>query len=270
MKTFGLILLLSCGLVPQVQAQIPSQPQLLPVLTYHRFDPVQSKSGTIVTTPVFAAQMEWLDTHHVHVEPLRNVLAMAHGAPITGPTVAITADDGWRTVYTEMYPIILRHKFPITLFINPPMIGRGGAYLTWPMIAEMVKSGLVDVQAHTLSHPNFNTERASRDPVAYQVYLDREIGGSRAPITDHLGLPADMIAWPFGIHDATLEATAKKSGYIAAFALGSRAVAPGDPDMALPRYQIYDTDNDTRFGWIVAGHSRLPVKPQPLKPKATP
>lgn len=271
MRAGILALALACGLVSQARAQAPV---LLPVLTYHRFDPVQSKSGTVVTDAVFAAQMQWLDTHHVRVVPLREVLAFAHGKKLDAPTVAITADDGWRTVYTDMFPIILRHRFPVTLFINPPMVGHGGAYLTWPMIAEMVKSGLVDVQAHTLSHPNFNTERARRDPVSYQAFVDHQIGGSRAEITHQLGLPADILAWPFGIHDPMLEAAASKAGYIASFALGSRAVAPGDPDEALPRYQIYDTDSEQRFAWIVAGHPRQGLSaathPHPITVKATP
>ena len=233
---------------------------VVPVLTYHRFDPLASHSGTIVTAPVFAEQMATLATKQIRVAPLRDVLPIAHGATLPGPTVAITADDGWRTVYTEMFPIIREHRFPITLFINPPMIGHGGAYLTWPMITEMVKSGLVDVQAHTLHHPNFNTERARRDPAAYAAFVKSEIAGCRPLITEALGLPADMLAWPFGIHDATLEQAARDAGYIAAFALGSRPLANGDPDFALPRLQIYDTDRAPRFGWIAAGHPRQQLK----------
>ncbi len=259
MKRLAFLAFLACGFVPQVQAQT------VPVLTYHRFDTTQAKSATIVTTPIFAAQMDWLEANHIHVVPLHDVLAVAHGAVPTAPTVAISADDGWRSVYTEMYPIILRHRFPVTLFINPPMIGHGGAYLTWPMIAEMVKSGLVDVEAHTLTHPNFNTERGRRDPAAYAAYIDHEIAGSRAELSEHLGHPVDLLAWPFGIRDPTLEAAATKAGFVAAFALGSHAVTKGDPDMALPRYQIYDTDRDGRFGWIVAGHPR-----QKLQAKVTP
>ena len=232
----------------------------VPVLTYHRLDPLASHSGTIVTTPVFAEQMAYLATNRVHVAPLRDVLPVAHGAALLGPTVAITADDGWRTVYTEMFPIIREHRFPVTLFINPPMIGHGGAYLTWPMITEMVKSGLVDVQAHTLHHPNFNTEHAKRDPASYAAFVKTEIAGCRAPITAALGLPADMLAWPFGIHNATLDAAAQEAGYIAAFALGSRPLANGDPTFALPRLQIYDTDRAPRFGWIAAGHPRQQLK----------
>lgn len=231
---------------------------LVPVLTYHRFDPLQARSATIVTTSVFAEQMDHLANSRIRVAPLREVLGFARGTAPSGPTVAITADDGWRSVHAEMFPIIQRHRFPITLFLNPPMIGVGSAYLTWPMIVEMLKSGLVDVQPHTQSHPNFNTERARRDPVGFQTYVLEQIAGSRRDITRKLELPADILAWPFGIHDTMLEASAATAGCIAAFALGGRAVTSGDPAFALPRYQVYDTDRAGRFAAVASGQPRQP------------
>jgi peptidoglycan/xylan/chitin deacetylase (PgdA/CDA1 family) len=233
---------------------------VIPVLAYHRFDPVQSRSATVVTTAAFTEQLDWLASHHIAVVKLSEALSVAHGTAPHGPEVAITADDGWRSVYTIMFPIIRARGIPVTLFINPPQIGQGGAYLTWDMLGEMVRSGLVDVQPHTQSHPNFNTERARRAPDAFGAYLDREIAGSRVPITAQLGLPADILAWPFGIHDATLEQAAARAGFKAAFALGSAAVSPGSPDYALPRYQVYESDRGQRFGWIAEGRPRMTPK----------
>jgi peptidoglycan/xylan/chitin deacetylase (PgdA/CDA1 family) len=252
------------GLASPAAAQQPP----IPVLTYHRFDPSVAKATTVVTDAVFIRQMEYLAAHDIHVVTLKAALEAIHGGKSVGSAVVLTADDGWRTVYTDMFPIIRRMNLPVTLFINPPMIG-GGAFLTWPMIEDMMKSGLVDVQAHTMTHPNFNTERARRDPAGYATFVAHELEGSRPPIAQHLALPADELAWPFGIHDVTLEAAAAKAGYTTAFALGSRAMAPGDPDFALPRYQVYDTDNDTKFGWIASGHPRGAAL-KPLQRKPTP
>lgn len=237
-----------------------AEPGVLPVLTYHRFDATEAKSATIVTAKAFTEQLDWLAAHHIAVVKLQDALDVAHGTPLRGPAVAITADDGWRSVYTIMFPIIRARALPVTLFINPPQIGQGSAYLTWDMLAEMVRSGLVDVQAHTQSHPNFNTERARRAPDAYARYITHEIADSRAAIQTHLGLNAYLLAWPFGLHDATLEQTAASAGYRAAFALGSMAITAGSPDYALPRYQVYETDRGTRFGWIAEGHPRTAQK----------
>ncbi len=232
---------------------------LLPVLTYHRFDPAHSNSGTIITMKVFEAQMRYLSEQNIAVARLRDVLDVAHGAPLARPTVAITADDGWRTVYTEMFPIIREHRFPVTLFLNPPQIG-AGAYLTWKMVAEMQATGLIDMQAHSMTHPNFNIERARRSPDAYAAFVRDELAGCLKPIAEHTGTAPDLLAWPFGIHDAQLGQAARDAGYKAAFALGSRAMQNGDTDFALPRSQIYDTDDTQRFAWMVSGHARQSLK----------
>ncbi len=223
------------------------------ILTYHRFDPDAAKASTVVTTPVFSRQMAWLVEHHVAVIPLRDVVL--HKTP-AGPAVAITADDGFRTVYTQMFPIIRRLGMPVTLFVNPPMIGGGGAYLTWAQIEEMRASGLVAIEAHTQTHPNFNTERARRGPADYQAFTTAQIAGSRAALRQKLGVESELLAWPYGIHDPELEQAARQAGFTAAFALGSRAATAGDDAFAVPRYQVYDTDGEARFAAIVEGRPR--------------
>jgi peptidoglycan/xylan/chitin deacetylase (PgdA/CDA1 family) len=234
----------------------PAAAQPVSVLTYHRFDPRAANAATVVETPVFVAQMEWLRTHDIAVVRLSAIVdALAAHAPLPEKSVAITADDGWRSVYTDMFPVIRRLGYPITLFINPPAIGHGGAYLTWAQIAEMRASGLVDIEAHTQTHPNFNDERARRTPADYAAFVEREIGGSRLLLQNHTGA-VKVLAWPYGIHDATLQAAAARDGFAAAFALGARPVLANSPLFAIPRYQVYNTDTAARLAAIVAGVPR--------------
>ncbi len=231
------------------------------ILTYHRFEQRENPPGTVITPSTFAAQMAWLAANNLPVLKLAEVQAFAQGTPTATPAVAITADDGWRSVYTEMFPVIQRHKFPVTLFLNPPMIGRGGAYLTWPMVEEMRASGLVDMQAHTLSHPNFNEERRKRTPADYAEFVRHELADCRHVLEDKLGAKVDQLAWPFGIHNPALEDAAREAGYAAAYALGSHPLVAGDPVFALPRSQIYETDGTARFAWMARGGARTKLTP---------
>ena len=231
----------------------------LQVLTYHRFERREDPPGTVVSPGLFAAQMDWLANHPMPVVGLRDSIRLAAGADVATPAVAITADDGWRTVYTEMFPVILKHRFPVTLFLNPPMIGRGGAYLTWAMVDEMKASGLFDIQGHTQSHPNFNEERHTRTPESYAAFVQHELADCRAMLEDKIGAKVDLLAWPFGIHNPLLEQAAADAGYAASFALGSKPVVAGSPVQALPRSQIYETDGLIKFAWMAEGHSRKPL-----------
>ena len=136
----------------------------VPILLYHRFHP-SVPGSTTVTTPAFEEQLGWLAERHYKVERLASVVAaLRAGAPLDPMTVAITVDDGRRSQYTEMFPIVLRHKVPVTLFVYTDAISVEPDALTWAEIDEMLKSGLVDVQSHTCSHPNFDKERARRSP----------------------------------------------------------------------------------------------------------
>jgi peptidoglycan/xylan/chitin deacetylase (PgdA/CDA1 family) len=231
----------------------------VPVLAYHRFDPVRATGATTVATPTFAAQMAQIVAAGRTVARLRDVAA---GAPLPARAVSITADDGHRSVYTEMFPLLKRHGFHATLFLNPPGIGHG-SYLRWEELAEMQASGLVECQPHTLSHPDFRAERARRTPADFAAFVRHELAGARQWLREHLGGPQDILAWPYGIHAPDLEEAAREAGYTAAFALGGRAVTPASPRFALPRYQIYEADGPARFGAVLRGVPGWPVLPQP-------
>ena len=67
--------------------------------------------------------------------------------------------------------------------------------------------------------------------------------GLREPEEPGLADPAseaDVLAWPFGIHDPGLEAAAMAAGYRASLALGERRARDTDPPQALPRFLIAD------------------------------
>ncbi|MCX7380525.1 MAG: polysaccharide deacetylase family protein [Alphaproteobacteria bacterium] len=222
------------------------------ILTYHRFNPQGSTGATTVSTKVFAAQMARIAERAIPVVVLRAVV-LGEGLPARA--VAITADDGHRSVYTEMFPILKRHGFHATLFLNPPGLGQG-SYLRWEEIAEMLASGLIDCAPHTISHPNFPGERARRTPPDFARFLARELRDPREVLAARLGVAADLLAWPYGIHDAELEEAAEAAGYLAAFALGGRAAPAGAPRFAIPRYQVYEADIGARFDAVLNGVPR--------------
>ena len=125
----------------------------IPILVYHRFDPSQSGSTT-VRASVFKAQLEWLDSHHVRVVKLGAVVDALRGVgpEVKTPAVVLTVDDGNRSVYTEMFPIVHKYRIHVTLFIYPSAISNASYALTWKQLREMRASGLVEVQSHTKSN----------------------------------------------------------------------------------------------------------------------
>ncbi len=230
----------------------PACAQTVSILAYHRFSPDHAPGATTVTTRVFAAQLDRIAALGIPVIPLR---ALFDGTTLPQRAVAITADDGHRSVFTEMFPLLQAHRFHATLFLNPPGLGHG-TYLRWEEIAAMQASGLVDAEPHTMTHPDFRTERTRRPPEAFAAFLRQELEAPRRLLAARLGGTMDLLAWPYGINDPALHQAAQAAGYRAAFALGGRAAPPDAAPFAIPRYQVYDTDLGARFDAILSGRPR--------------
>jgi peptidoglycan/xylan/chitin deacetylase (PgdA/CDA1 family) len=238
------------------------EPGGVPVLVYHRFGPVVADSMT-VTTAVFEEQLAWLRAHDYEIISLRTYVDNLRDPAIALPpkAVAITADDGHKSVYTDMLPLIRRYHFPVTLFIYPSAISNADYALTWDQLTEMSRTGLIDVQSHTYWHPNFHQERVRRSADDYRAFVMMQLTRSKRVIEQHIGKNVDMLAWPFGIHDPELEQWAGLAGYRAAFTL-ERGIAGRETSLlALPRYLMTDLDRGAHFAAIVEGaghHQAVP------------
>lgn len=217
------------------------------ILVYHRFGPVVADSMT-VTTAVFASQLKYLHDNGYTVVPLRDVVSFAAGHGQLPPrAVAITADDGHRTVFSDMRPLIERYRIPVTLFIYPSAISNASYAMTWEQLAQLKATGFFSVESHTYWHPNFRVEKRRLSPVEYTQFVDSQLAKSREILERRLGGHVTMLSWPFGIYDDELIAAARESGYAAAFTIDRRKVAGGDNVMALPRFIVTNADVERRF-----------------------
>ncbi len=224
----------------------------VPILLYHRFGPRVGSSMT-VTTEAFERQLQQLEQAGCRVIPLRLVVEhlVANGPPPSPHSVAITVDDGHRSVYTELLPVVLRHRIPITLFVYPSAISNAPYAMTWQQLHELQATGLFDIQSHTYWHPNFRREKQRLSPDAYARFVDLQFIKSKRILEAHTGKPVDLLAWPFGLHDRELEKRASAAGYVAAFTMEREPARSGNDPMAIPRYLITGEVSSRTFATIV-------------------
>lgn len=210
------------------------------ILVYHRFGDTAADSMT-TTTAVFAQQLTQLRAHGYRIVPLADLVASLspdHGQ--AGKLIAITVDDGHRSVFFDLFPAIQRLNVPVTLFIYPSAIGNASYALTWAQLRSMTASKLVSIGAHTYWHPDFRVERGRLTPEAYARFVQFQLTRPRAVLQERLGVDVAFLAWPYGISDEALRRAAQDSGYTAAFALGNRNASGKDPRYALPRHMVVD------------------------------
>jgi peptidoglycan/xylan/chitin deacetylase (PgdA/CDA1 family) len=234
------------------------EPARVPILVYHRFGPVVSDSMT-VRTSTFQWQLEYLREHRYTVIPLRVLIdSLLHPSPpLPSHSVVITADDGHESVFTDMLPVVQENAIPVTLFIYPSAISNASYAMTWAQLDALRDTGLFDIQSHTYWHPNFSVEKRRLTPAAYRAFATKQFCSSKDVLREKLGVKADLLAWPFGIHDDELEDLARECGYIAAFTLERRSAGMDARLMALPRFLMTDGAMGASFA------SMLPAEEDP-------
>jgi peptidoglycan/xylan/chitin deacetylase (PgdA/CDA1 family) len=237
-------------------AAMAAEPVGVPVILYHRLGPTVADSMTTKIS-VFEAQMKWLKDNGYTVIPMRQLVnyLLGQGPPPPPKSVVLCADDGHKSVYTYMLPVIKQYKYPVTLFIYPSCISNKYApyAMTWEQLAELQKTGLFDIQSHTFWHPNFKKEKKKLSPEAYQKLVDTQLVKSKAVLEKKMGTKVDILAWPYGIYDPELEKDAAKAGYVVAFSINRRFDTKSEPIMAEPRYLMSNGDGVKGFAAIVEG-----------------
>jgi peptidoglycan/xylan/chitin deacetylase (PgdA/CDA1 family) len=228
----------------------------VPIFLYHRFGSVIADSMT-VSTNVFESNLKYLKDNGYSVIPLRQLVNyyLRKGPPPPPRSVVITADDGHKSVYTDMFPLVKKYHIPVTLFLYPSSISNASYAMTWNQLREMKKTGLFDFQSHSYWHPNFKKDKKRLKQAEYERFVDMQFKKSKEKLEKELDVKVDMLAWPFGIYDDELIRKAYDAGYVAAFTLKRRHSSISDNIMALPRYLMTDADREKAFERILGGNS---------------
>jgi len=155
-----LILLLIARAVPAAAADTD-----FAVIAYHDVvDSERSLGYDTVTLRSLAMHFDWLRANGYRVVSLDDVVAAQRvERPLPPRAVLLTFDDGYRSFYTRVYPLLIAFKYPAVLsvvgsFLDVPPRGQvryGTAlvaredFVSWEQLREMQRSGLVEVGSHT-------------------------------------------------------------------------------------------------------------------------
>jgi len=226
----------------------------VPVLCYHRCGE-EVKDSMTIKTKAFAAQLEWLKVNGYTVIPLETAAKYIKGEIKSIPvkSIVITADDGHKSVYTDMAPLIKKYKVPVTLFIYPSAISNAKYAMTWDQLRELEATKLFHVESHTYWHPNFKREKKALSSKEYEKSVHAQLYKSKATLEKKMGHSIKYLAWPFGIYDEDLLLKAKEAGYEMAFSIDHHHAKLSEPLMAKSRYMIVDAHTLKRFESISSG-----------------
>jgi len=87
---------------------------------------------------------------------------MTGAKPAPERAVVLTFDDGRVSVHTVGLPLLQRYGMKAILFLVPARVGTpGGAsegFVNWDQVDELSRSGLVDIESHSLNHARVHTQ----------------------------------------------------------------------------------------------------------------
>src|SRR5262249_36856808 len=102
------------------------------ILGYHRVvDDFETAAQTempsmLISRSMFERHLDLIGRHFQFVGLDEIGERMASGAPFDEPVACVTFDDGYRDVYEQAVPILIRKGIPAALFVPTEHIGRCG------------------------------------------------------------------------------------------------------------------------------------------------
>lgn len=225
---------------PAVSPEIPDDGIRVAILGYHELSATMPETAMRLHTSKFRTQMEVIRQLGLKVISLDEFNAWKdEGKEIPRKSVLITFDDGWKSVYTEAYPVLKEFGYPYTLFLYQNYVDGGGKALTTAMIQEMVAHGAT-IGSHSISHPYPVTIKSYRKkgPQAYDAYLRKEMGESKNFLESKFSLNVSSYAYPGGFYTDEMLPIGTEFGYKHLFTVIPGKIKRSLPNETLPRYII--------------------------------
>jgi peptidoglycan/xylan/chitin deacetylase (PgdA/CDA1 family) len=215
----------------------PDGYQIVPILVYHNLGP-QMKGRLLMATSRFEEQMRYLKEHGYRVINMREFLEFIDGKrQLPKQAVVLTFDDGYRSFREYAEPVLKELGFTATLFVYTDYIGAGRNALAWKDLRELREAGF-DIEAHSKTHGDLR-RKEGESAADFAARMRAELGVPQNLFRQHLGRPADILAFPYGAWDDDLLKQLEQYGYSAAFTVRRESNSAFATRRKIHRSQIY-------------------------------
>ncbi len=221
-----------------VNAQTPESDNSFVVLCYHRFVSHPEKfteklSEYRFPQTEFRWQMQYLKDHGITPISMKQLKDYwFDGKPLPARPVLLTFDDGFRSLYDVMFPVLQKFKYPGVLFLYTDFLRSHGDSLTGEEIKEMQKYGM-ELESHTKSHLNLGYIEEKTKAGDFSILLEKELSDPLEYIEKEFDYTPTTLAYPYGVYDDRIVEETQKLNYQLAF-----TVNPGPNDRTVPPLKL--------------------------------
>lgn len=218
------------------------------VLQYHHVSE-DTPAATSVTPALFRQHMAHIKDAGYTVVALEDLVAqLKTGEVLPDKSVAISFDDGYRSIYEVAFPILKRYGWPFTVFVNAkPHDERHRQFASWEQLREMAAAGAT-IANHSYSHSHMLRRLPGETEGAWRERIHEEVVRAEQSISRETGQAHRLFAYPYGEYDSAIQKLLAEMGFVA-FGQQSGPLNPIDHLQALPRFPFggpYGTIGDFR------------------------
>lgn len=222
-------------IIGRILAPLLSGPSRRIILIYHAVG-----SGPLsLSIDHFSRQMEWL-AECAKVEPLEELISQPD---LPGLRVALTFDDGYHSVFSVAAPILAKHAFPATVYLNTGMIAENEHYpsdstlghypqeefLDWPEVVALDRCGWT-IGSHGVDHVDLTK--------ISDVEVMEQLQASRKEIVQRLGKECRHFCYTWGNNNQKVRNLVRGAGYQTAVAAIHAPLRLTSDPMALERIDV--------------------------------
>lgn len=218
----------------------PTRQFYVPILLYHYVEYVKDEGDTIrkslnIIPAVFDEEVKTLkNAGYIFLTPKDLADILDEKMDLPQRPVILTFDDGYRDFYTDVFPILKKYNAKATAFIVPNFLNKPNNMDTW-MLREIVKSGLVEIGAHTMDHSYLAGLPKKR--------VEFEVLESKRFLEKSLGISIVSFAYPYGAFDNQAIKVVKDAGFKTAV-----TTIDGNLVMDINRFFLYRVRPGGRVG----------------------
>ncbi len=199
---------------------------------------------TSINTGFLINHFTWLKDNGYTVVSAQQVREAKKGhLSLPEKSVLLTFDDGYKSFYRTVYPLLKQFNYPATFAIMTDWIGnpeeeimygkevkKKADFMTWEQIKELSNSPLIEIASHTnnlhkgiIANPQGNTQPAatSREysdgkyetDEHYRQRIYADLKKSYDLIKQNTGVAPKSLVWPYGSYSIEAWEIAKKIGF---------------------------------------------------------
>ena len=248
------------------------------VLCYHDITKYEPNDNYFsVSQKKFMQQLEYLKTNGFHFVSLQDIIDAKIGKKdLPSRAVFLSFDDGYKSYYDFVYPVLTRLGYPSMLAVagawidSTPPEDLPSKLMSWKEIAEVDRNSLVEVVSHSYDlhkavpyNPAGNVAAAATSRLylakehryenenEYRTRIKKDFQKEQTLFQKFLGRNPRAIAWPFGRYNAIGVEIARQFNIPVTFNLDANYLGRGiDLPLGINRIIVDDWNIDV-FTYMV-------------------